>query len=145
MHFENLVLNEDSIDAKISEVLKEGLTTNQEKYIEYTAMYTNGTEFQIDDVLYSGKSENIIVKVKYKDDIEPSNLPIEDETLLLKFQIVYVQSDLGENLIPPKVTSKTPTSTSITVEYTSGNAATGIKNSNCYLTNQDGEITGTGY
>ena len=138
------IVNSGSIDAKISEVLKEGLTTDQEKYIDYIATYTDGTSLQEDDVLYAGEKENIIVSVKYKQDIEPSDLPKEDVTLSLVFQVIYVQSDLGENLTAPTISSKTSTSNSITAEYTTGNAATGIKTTSCYLTDQQGEITSTG-
>ena len=41
----------------ISEVLKEGLTTEQEKYIEYTAEYSGGVELQEKDLLKAGEKD----------------------------------------------------------------------------------------
>ena len=87
------IVNNGTIDAMISEVLKEGLTTDQEKYIEYTAEYSGGVELQEKDFLKAGEKDNIRVKVKYRDDISAAELPTEETTLNLKFQVTYIQAD----------------------------------------------------
>ena len=87
------IVNNGTIDAMISEVLKEGLTTEQEKYISYTATYSDGMALEEKDYLKSGEKENIRVRVKYRDDISAAELPTENQTLSLKFTITYIQAD----------------------------------------------------
>ena len=77
----------------ISEVLKTGLTTDQEKYIEYTATYSDGVALEEKDYLKSDETQNIKVRVKYRDDITATDLPTEETTLNLKFQVTYIQAD----------------------------------------------------
>ena len=77
----------------ISEVLKEGLTTEQEKYISYTATYSDGVALEEKDYLKSGETQNIKVRVKYRDDINAEELPTETQTLSLKFMVNYIQAD----------------------------------------------------
>ena len=87
------MVNKGTIDAMISEVLKEGLSTEQEKYIEYTATYSDGVELEEKDYLKSGETQNIKVRVKYREDITAAELPTEETTLNLKFQVTYIQAD----------------------------------------------------
>ena len=87
------IVNNGTIDAMISEVLKEGLTTDQEKYIEYTTTYLDGVPLEEKDYLKSNDKENISVRVKYRDDISAEDLPTEETTLNLRFQVTYIQAD----------------------------------------------------
>ena len=103
------IVNNGTIDAMISEVLKTGLSSEQEKYIEYTATYSDGINIEENDLLKSGTSENIKVSVKYKEDIVASDLPTEDNLISLSFSIVYVQADedakIREKLICKRATT----------------------------------------
>ena len=87
------MVNAGTIDAMISEVLKEGLTTDQEKYIEYSATYSDGVKLEEKDYLKSGETQNIKVRVKYRDDINADELPTENQSLSLKFMVTYIQAD----------------------------------------------------
>ncbi|MBO5138206.1 MAG: hypothetical protein J6B89_01015 [Bacilli bacterium] len=87
------IVNKGSIDASVSEVLKTGLTADQAKYIEYTAVYTDGVELKENDSLKAGDRKNITVRVKYKDDLNPEDLPTEDKSIDLSFQVIYVQEN----------------------------------------------------
>ena len=87
------VVNSGSLDAKIIDVLKEGLTTDQEKYIDYSVKYTDGDEVVVNGLFKPGKSRNIIVSVKYKEDVNAEDLPTEEETLNLSFSIIFGQDD----------------------------------------------------
>ena len=87
------MVNNGTIDAMISEVLKEGLTTEQEKYISYTATYSDGIALEEKDYLKSGETQNIRVRVKYRDDISAAELPTENQSLSLKFMVTYIQAD----------------------------------------------------
>ena len=87
------IVNSGSLDAKIIDVLKEGLTTDQEKYIDYSVKYTDGDEVVVNGLFKPGKSRNIIVSVKYKEDVNAEDLPTEEETLNLSFSIIFGQDD----------------------------------------------------
>ena len=87
------VVNEGTIDGMINIVSNTGLTAEQQKYVEYSITYANGVELKEKDGLKAGAKKNIKVKVKYKDDINPEDLPQEDKTLNLTFTVEYVQAD----------------------------------------------------
>ena len=87
------IVNDGTIDAMISEVLKEGLTTEQQKYIEYTVVYEDDAALQEKDSLKAKTSETIKIRVKYKDDITAADLPTTEQSLVLKFQVTYIQDD----------------------------------------------------
>ena len=91
------IVNRGSIDAMISEVLKTGLTTDQQKYVEYTATYTSGKELNQYDLLKAGQTRKIKVRVKYKDDLNPEDLPTEDKSINISFQVTYVQANENVN------------------------------------------------
>ena len=91
------IVNAGSIDAMISEVLKEGISADQEKYIEYIATYEDGGELELNDLLKSGSRKNVKVRVKFKEDVNPDDLPTEETVLDLKFSVTYVQADNSAN------------------------------------------------
>ena len=118
------MVNAGSIDAMISKVLKEGLSEAQEKYIDYSIKYSDGEELLEKDVLNSGTTKNIIVSVKYREDIVAEDLPTEEETLNLSFSVTYIQDDGTSNgeasqfgFIPTYFAYGTPTTAS-TTDYT---------------------------
>ena len=118
------VVNAGSIDAMISKVLKEGLSEAQEKYIDYSIKYSDGEELLEKDILNSGTTKNIIVSVKYREDIVAEDLPTEEETLNLSFSVTYIQDDGTSNgeasqfgFIPTYFAYGTPTTAS-TTDYT---------------------------
>ena len=87
------IVNDGTIDAMVSEVVKSNLTTTQEKYTEFSVTYLDGTAINKKDKLAKGTSLPIKVKVKYKDDINAIDLPTTDESLSLSVTITYMQAD----------------------------------------------------
>ena len=87
------VVNEGTIDGMINTVTNAGLTEEQQKYVDYSITYDDGAELKAKDGLQAGAKRNIKVKVKYKDDINPGDLPKANETLNLTFTVEYVQAD----------------------------------------------------
>ena len=87
------IVNNGSIDAMISEVLKQGISSEQEKYIEYVAAYSDLVLLTEKDYLKSGEKENIRVRVKYKDDIEAVDLPTDESSFDFSFSVTYIQAD----------------------------------------------------
>lgn len=87
------IVNAGTIDAMISDVLTEGLSSEQQNYIEYTATYADGKMINDNDAISAGKSRSLKVAVKYRDDIDANSLPTTDITLNLTFGVDYIQAN----------------------------------------------------
>lgn len=93
------IVNDGTMDAAISEVLKSGLTTEQEQYLSYTARYYGDREIKVDDILHAGYKEKIIVRVEYKYDVdEVVSLGNISFTFGLNFIKRDLQKDYGEEV-----------------------------------------------
>ena len=92
-------INAGSINAMIDDITTtiyeiDGKTEKElPKYLEYDFTYSDGSEIIKGQSLNSNKSEKIKVKVKFKEDIQKEDLPNEDETLVIKQELNYVQKD----------------------------------------------------
>ncbi len=86
-------VNKGTIDAMVSTISKTGLTTTQTKYLDYTVTYDSGLTLAKNQILKSGKSEYLRVKVAFKKDVTAADLPTSDTTLNLNLSLSYQQSD----------------------------------------------------
>ena len=85
------VANRGNIDAKIYGTSLTGLNSEQEKYIKYNVTYKGGASIKEDDLLLANNIKTIHLEVEFKDDIEASDLPKEDQELNLTYKITYVE------------------------------------------------------
>ena len=86
-------VNKGTIDAMISTISKTGLTATQAKYLDYTVTYDSGLTLAKNQILKSGKSEYLRVKVAFKKDVTAADLPTADSTLNLNFSLAYQQAE----------------------------------------------------
>lgn len=89
-------VNAGTIDAMITSIDSKmnGTTiTNLPAYLEYSVIYSDGTDLQVNQDLKHGTTEKYKVRVGYKKDINPSDLPSTDQTLDFDFSIEYEQAD----------------------------------------------------
>ncbi len=89
-------VNAGTIDAMITSIDSKmnGTTiTNLPAYLEYSVTYSDGTDLQVNQELKHGTTEKYKVRVGYKKDINPSDLPSTDQTLDFDFSIEYEQAD----------------------------------------------------
>lgn len=93
------IVNDGTIDAMVSEVVKTSLTAIQEKYTDFNVNYITGQEINQNDVLKAGESIPIMVGLIYKKDIGLDDLPESDENLSLSVSIDYVQADTNANSV----------------------------------------------
>ena len=78
----------DTIDSKLN-----GATiTTLPDYLSYEVTYSDGVELEPNHQLLHNTTETYKVKVKYRDDIELSQIPASDQTLSLSFTITYRQA-----------------------------------------------------
>ena len=88
------LVNEGSIDAEISNIVVPTLTEEQEKYLEFKVAYTNtDKELSIGDLLNKGETKHLTITIRYKDEIDPSELPKDKQTISLSYELTFVQTD----------------------------------------------------
>lgn len=80
------VVNDGSIDAKLSSFVIGGVSTEQDVYVNYTV--TGMTESQ---VLAAGDTETITVTIEYDPNVTAAQLPTENQTLNLSATLNFVQ------------------------------------------------------
>ena len=86
-------VNKGTIDAMVSTISKTGLTSAQAKYLDYTVTYDSGLALADNQLLKSGDTENLRIKVAFKKDITAEDLPTVDTTLNLNLSLSHQQAD----------------------------------------------------
>ena len=97
------VVNGGSIDAMIeSYTMTPTLTTDQQKYFNYSVTYSDGVALADNQLLEHGTIETLKVRFEYLTSNDINDYPEEDQTFNFNLSIDYVQKD--ENAInKPKV------------------------------------------
>ncbi len=97
--FEVAIVNSGTIDAMIGTITNklngnEISTTNPlPAYLSYTVTYSDGVAIAVNQLLEAGNSETIKVRLAFRTDIDPSDLPTSGATNTLSFGLSYVQAD----------------------------------------------------
>jgi len=108
------VKNDGTIDAMIGSLSNTSLTTDQEKYLNYSVTYSDGATIEQYDKLNSGETVTLKVRVEFKTDLNPEDLPGEGANVSLTYTSNYVQADgnakdrniLGDNLSDEQLIAK---------------------------------------
>ena len=87
------VKNDGTIDAMIGSLSNTSLTTNQAKYLAYTVTYDDGAAIEQYDKLDAGDMVTLKVRVEYKTDLNPEDLPSEPAEITFEYTSNYVQAD----------------------------------------------------
>lgn len=85
------IANTGTMDAKIYDIIEKTITDEQRNYIEYYVRYTNGDEIKKDDTLDAGEKKNVTVMVRFREDLEKEDLPVNSTDLDLSYKIVYIE------------------------------------------------------
>ena len=97
--FEVAAVNSGTMDAMVGLVTNNlngnpiSSTNQLPAYARYTATYSDGIEIAPNHLLEAGYSETYKVRVEYRTDIDPEDLPDEVEELSFTFGVQYVQAD----------------------------------------------------
>lgn len=89
--------NDGSIDAMIDVITK----TSVPNYLRYTVTYSDGIELSQNQLLNANSLETYKVRVEYRTDINPSDLPSDEEFISLSFAVTYVQASSNAVERPP--------------------------------------------
>ena len=63
------IVNEGSINATITNIVKSTLTKEQEKYFYFNVTYKDGTSIEKDNIINAGDKDSLIIEIGYKEDI----------------------------------------------------------------------------
>ena len=90
------VVNSGTLDAMVSNIVKTpDLTLAQQKYLDYKIEYENGEQITTKQLVKAEEFVRVKVRVEYKKDIQPEDLPTELDLVSLGFEINYEQADNG--------------------------------------------------
>jgi len=91
------VVNGGTINAMLSEATNTALTADQQKYLNYTVTYADGSAIATNDAIHAGKSVTLKIRVEYKKDISSTDLPSSDVTFNSTYGMTFVQADSNAN------------------------------------------------
>ena len=87
------VVNDGSIDGMISSISGTELTASQKKLFEYVITYDDGAALKEKQLLAHNTSDKYKVTVRYKDDINSTDLSTTNTTVDIEIHVEYVQAD----------------------------------------------------
>lgn len=90
------VVNDGTINAEIVNIVKGQMTAEQEKAIEFSVTNEDGTNLEEGFILNAKEKQKLVVTIKYKDDIEASDL-LSEQSINLSLTLNYVQTDLSQD------------------------------------------------
>lgn len=87
------VVNNGEFDATLDSFTITKLTAEQQKYLDYSVTYKDGTEIAKGDIVNLKSSRKLTVNLEYKKDITVEDLQAEDQTLNLSIELIYVPAE----------------------------------------------------
>ena len=102
--FEVAIVNGGTLDAMIGTISNKlngteiSGTNSLPAYLSYTVTYSDNMPIAVNQLLEAGNSETIKVRLAFRTDIDPEDLPTEGATNTLSFGLSYVQAD--DNAVP---------------------------------------------
>ena len=88
----NLV-NKGTINAKIDEIEKTRLTSEQQRYLTFKVTDQNGYEIKKGDILEKGETKKITITIEFIKDLTKEDLPKQTSTISLSYKLNFVQTD----------------------------------------------------
>ena len=88
------VVNTSNEDVKVDNIVMNELSDSVKKFLKYEVVYSNNKKLKRGDVIAAGGVKTLIVEVKYRDDLNPIDLPQNDVFVNLDFQVNYVSNNL---------------------------------------------------
>jgi len=87
------IVNDSDIDAMVSLVTKNNLTSSQQQYAEFLITYFDDAEIQENNLLEKGITDKLKVLVRYKTDITKEILESEKEPINISLELEYTSAD----------------------------------------------------
>ena len=90
-------VNAGTIDAMINtataDIVTSSLTAKQSEYVSYSITYSDGAPVEQYDRLAANSTETLKIRVEFKEDVDPEDLPETDQEIIITYAADYVQAD----------------------------------------------------
>ena len=87
------LVNEGTINAKIDNIEKTVLTSEQQKYLTFKVTDKSGNEVSEGDILSKGETRNLTITIEFIKDLTKEDLPTNTSTISLSYKLNFVQTD----------------------------------------------------
>ena len=87
------LVNKGTINAKIDNIEKTVLTSEQQKYLTFKVTDKNGKEISQNDILSAGETRNLTITIEFIKDLTKEDLPKQTSTISLSYKLNFVQTD----------------------------------------------------
>ena len=87
------LVNEGTINAKIDNIEKTVLTSEQQRYLTFKVTDQNGKEVSEGDILSAGGTRNLTITIEFIKDLTKEDLPTSTSTISLSYKLNFVQTD----------------------------------------------------
>ena len=89
-----IITDTSNEDVKVDNIVMTELSDSVKKFLKYEVVYSNNKKLKRGDVIAAGGVKTLMVEVKYRDDLNPIDLPQNDVFVNLDFQVNYVSNNL---------------------------------------------------
>mgnify|MGYP004468672747 CR=1 FL=1 len=87
------LVNKGTINAKIDNIEKTVLTSEQQRYLTFKVTDQNGYEIKQGDILEKGETKKITITIEFIKDLTKEDLPKQTSTISLSYKLNFVQTD----------------------------------------------------
>ncbi len=87
------LVNKGTINAKIDNIEKTVLTSEQQKYLTFKVTDKSGNEVSKGDILSAGETRNLTITIEFIKDLTKEDLPTSTSTISLSYKLNFVQTD----------------------------------------------------
>ena len=87
------LVNEGTINAKIDNIEKTVLTSEQQRYLTFKVTDKEGKEVSEGDILSAGETRNLTITIEFIKDLTKEDLPTSTSTISLSYKLNFVQTD----------------------------------------------------
>ncbi|MFR5756561.1 MAG: hypothetical protein ACLUD7_03910 [Lachnospiraceae bacterium] len=87
------LVNKGTINAKIDNIEKTVLTSEQQRYLTFKVTDQNEKEISQGDILSAGETRNLTITIEFIKDLTKEDLPKQTSTISLSYKLNFVQTD----------------------------------------------------
>lgn len=87
------LVNKGTINAKIDNIEKTVLTSEQQRYLTFKVTDKSGYEIKQGDILSAGETRNLTITIEFIKDLTKEDLPKQTSTISLSYKLNFVQTD----------------------------------------------------
>ena len=87
------LVNKGTINAKIDNIEKTVLTSEQQRYLTFKVTDRDGKEVSESDILSAGETRNLTITIEFIKDLTKEDLPKQTSTISLSYKLNFVQTD----------------------------------------------------